>query len=247
MKAELSITQCVADYSSYEAFKNSFPCHGDKLFEYIFERNPGVIQIKKKHVAIANLKKLFQGAFKISAKIGFHEMSLRDLSRETGVSMGSIYSCITKKDNLGVMVKDIVSELSQKNIQQGMQQPDALSRLEATIRLQFYTSCMLQPWFSFLYMETRSLPEPHQSESKQIEASSINNLAGLINSGAEEGVFETRHGSFLAHAILVMLQDWYLKPWKHNYSSQNLEQYLSDVLSLLRDSLRVRSTLQPAS
>lgn len=243
MKAEHATAACVADYSSYEMFKRTFPCHGDKLFDYIFERNPNAIQIKKKHVATANLKKLFQGAFKISARIGFHEMSLRDLSRETGVSMGSIYSCITKKENLGLMVKDIVSHLSQNNIEQGSQQADALSRLDSTIRLQFYTSCLLQPWFSFLYLETRSLPVSHQLESKQIEANAIANFESLIESGVEKGVFRTNQGPFLAHTIVVLLQDWYLKPWKHIYDKLGRETYLSNVLSLVHINLGVDVSL----
>ncbi len=241
MKPDSLMASCGGSCTSYEAFRNSFACRGDKLFEHIFDENSDLIKIKKKRVAIANLKKLFKGAFKISAKIGFHEMSLRDLSRETGVSMGSIYSSISKKDNLGIIVKNVVSELSKNNIKRGGQQTDALSRLEATICLQFYTSCLLQPWFSFLYMETRSLPESHQRDSKEIEATTIASFASHIKAGIDEGTFKTQQGPFLAHNILALLQDWYLKPWKHNYNKQSRDAYLANIISMVRTSLGVET------
>ena len=224
---------CTAEFSSFSAFQQSFTCQGTKLYDYIFDHYPEVVQVKRRHVATANLKKLFEAAFLISSKIGFHEMSLRDLCRETTISMGSVYACITKKDNLAIVVKDIVAQLSAQNIETGRQQADPLLRLETTLRLHFYTSCVLQPWYSFLYMETRSLPEPHQTDSKQIEENTISNFESLIQSGVDEKVFKTDQVGFLAQTMLVLLQDWYLKPWKHKYHSSDSENYLNNVLSIM--------------
>ncbi|MCK5897429.1 MAG: TetR/AcrR family transcriptional regulator [Cocleimonas sp.] len=231
---------CTAEPASYEAFKKTFSCHGLKLYDYIFDNYPDVVQVKKRHVATGNLKKLFEAAFKISAKIGFHEMSLRDLCRETNISMGSVYTCISRKDNLAIIVKDVVSQMAAQNIAAGRREADPLSRLETTIRLHFYTSCVLQPWYSFLYMETRSLPEPHQTESKKIEASTVSNFESLIQSGVKEKLFVTPQAGFLAHSILALLQEWYLKPWKHKYQNRESEDYLNNILMMMRTMLGVR-------
>ena len=63
------------------------------------------IKTKKPDFAVNNLEKLFKATFKISTKIGFHEMSLRALCRETGLSMGGIYSCIESKEMIAIMIK----------------------------------------------------------------------------------------------------------------------------------------------
>lgn len=232
--------RCTAEPTSYAAFKKSFSCHGSKLYDYIFDNYPDVVQVKKRHVATSNLKKLFDATFKISSKIGFHEMSLRDLCKETNISMGSIYACISKKDNLAIIVKDVVAQLAAQNIQAGRRQTDALSRLETTIRLHFYSSCFLQPWYSFLFMETRSLPEPHQSESKIIEAETVLNFESLIQSGVKDKLFNTPQAGFLAHSILALLQEWYLKPWKHKYQSRESEEYLNNILLMMHTMLGTR-------
>ncbi len=225
------------DISCFDSYQKAFPYKGEKLFEKIYEQNKDDIKIKKSHVAIANLKKIFKAAFKLSSQIGFHEMSVRDLSNSTGVSMGSIYSCISKKENIAVIVKNFVSEVSEQYMQIGRQQTDAWSKLETTIRLQFYNSCILQPWLFFLYFETRSLPEKHQVDSKQIELNTIANYKAIIDDGVAQGAFETQQSSFIAHNILVLIQDWYLKPWKNKQQQIDREQYLEDILLMVKTSL----------
>ena len=228
------------DISSFESYRKDFPFKGDKLFEKIYEQNKSKIKIKKSHVAIANLKRIFEAAFKLSSEIGFHAMSVRDLADSTGLSMGSIYSCLSKKENITVIVKNLVNEVSEQYMLIGRKESDAWSRLEYTIRLQFYNSCILQPWLFFLYFETRSLPEKHQHDSKQIELNSIANYKSIIESGIREGVFETGQADFIAQNILVLIQDWYLKPWKNKIRGIDRENYLDDILQLMRTSLSVK-------
>ena len=228
------------DISCFESYQKVFPYKGDRLYEKIYEQNKLSIKIKKSHVAVANLKRIFKTAFKLSSQIGFHEMSVRDLANSTGISLGSIYSCINKKENIAVIVKNFVSEVSEEYMKIGGQQTDALARLEMTIRLQFYNSCILQPWLFFLYFETRSLPEKHQIESKQIELNTIANYKSIIDSGVADGVFNTHQSHFIAQNILVLIQDWYLKPWKNKQQGIEREKYLDDLLQMIRTSLSVK-------
>ena len=231
--------QFLPDVSSFESYQKSFTLKGDKLYEKIYEQNKAYIKIKKSHVATANLKRIFAAAFKLSSQMSFHAMSLRDLAQSTGVSMGSIYSCISKKENITVIVKNLVKEVSEEYMIIGRRESDTWSKLETTIRMQFYSSCILQPWLFFLYFETRSLPEKHQRESKQIELNSIANYKSIIESGIKDGTFETRQADFIAQNILVLIQDWYLKPWKNKARGIEREQYLDDILQLVKTSLSV--------
>ena len=232
------------DVSNFEIYQKNFPLKGDKLFEKIYEQNKSSIKVKKSHVATANLKRIFDAAFKLSSQMGFHAMSLRDLAESTGVSMGSIYSCISKKENITVIVKNLVNEVSEQYMMIGRMESDAWSRLETTIRLQFYNSCILQPWLFFLYFETRGLPKKHQYDSKQIELNSIANYKSIIESGIKDGVFETKQADFIAQNILVLIQDWYLKPWKNKIQGIEREKYLDDILQLMRTLLSVKYPVQ---
>ncbi|MCP3955406.1 MAG: helix-turn-helix transcriptional regulator, partial [Desulfobacterales bacterium] len=56
----------------------------------IFHKNRKTIKIKKEAVVVKNLVTIFQATLKLSNEKGFHAMSLRDLSRETKLSMGAL-------------------------------------------------------------------------------------------------------------------------------------------------------------
>lgn len=200
--------------SSFASFLESFPLQGEQLYRTVFDRHADIIQTQKARFAVANLEKILSATFEVSAVSGFDRMSLRDLSRQTGMSMGAIYSCISKKEDIALMVADIVRLSSDLTQQHAMQAGSIWESVERSIKFHLYASTLLQPWYFFLYFETRSLPQAQQEESKQIELDGINGFEAQILAGVEAGEFATDNAREVANAIVVLLEDWYLKPWK---------------------------------
>lgn len=245
-------------FNSFESFKSSFPLHGEKLYSTVFERNSDVVQTQKRQVAITNLEKILNATFYVSATSGFDRMSLRDLSRQTGMSMGAIYSCISKKEDIAMMIADIV-RLSSELIRDHAQKSESpWERIEQSIRYHLYASTLLQPWYFFLYFETRSLPEEQQQNSIQIEIDAIELFEQQIKEGIKAGDFETQNPNMVANTIVVLLEDWYLKPWKTQVNEnkdvtkpvktidqlkpkqeQNINMYHQSVIDLVKKLLTV--------
>jgi AcrR family transcriptional regulator len=211
------------DVSSFGAFVHSFPLQGVQLYATLFERHTELVQTQKLKVAVANLEKIFTTTFAISSVSGFDKMSLRDLSKKTGMSMGGIYSCITKKEDIALMVADVVRLSSEMVRQHALKAPGLWEQIEQSIRFHLYASTLLQPWYFFLYFETRSLPEEQQLQSKQIELDAIQSLEIQIEAGIVSGAFKSTNSNMVANTLLVMLEDWYLKPWK--YQSDGGQRY----------------------
>lgn len=225
--------------SNFEEYKEHFKYQDEQLFRLLFERNKDRIKSKKIDIAAANLKKIFDATFRLSAKIGFHAMSLRDLSRETGISMGGLYSCLTKKEDIALMVLDIVDIISTENNEKATQEDDELSSLEMAIKYHLYSATLLQPWFFFLYFETHCLSEEDQSKAKAIELKAISTLEKVVESGVKKGLFDVTSPYFVAHTIVIALQDWYLKPWKHKQKNINLEQYSQYLFLMIKKLLLI--------
>lgn len=225
--------------SNFKEYSEQFEYQDQHLYNLLFERNQGLIKSKKMGVASANLKKVFESTFKLSSKIGFHEMSLRDLSKDTGLSMGGLYSCLTKKEDIALMVLDIVELVSEKNNQISLEQTDELQSLEIAIRSYLYSSTILQPWFFFLYFETRSLSSENQIKSKKIELKTIATFEKIIQSGVDKGIFDVNSPYFVATTILIVLQDWYLKPWKNKEKNIDLEQYSKHLFRMVKKLLKI--------
>jgi len=234
------------DLSSYASFLQSFPLQGDHLYSTLFDRNTDIVQTQKAKFAVANLEKIFSATFEISSRSGFDKMSLRDLSKSTNMSMGAIYSCISKKEDIALMVADIVRLSSELTRVHAMKASSYMSQIEQSIRFHLYASTLLQPWYFFLYFETRSLPEQQQLESKQIELTAIETFERQIQAGIDAGEFEVVDASMLANAIVVLMEDWYLKPWKSqafgvvaNKQERAINDYYQSIISLTKKLLSV--------
>lgn len=211
---KVGVSDTAVEISSLAQFIENFPLQGEALYATVFNRNSEIVQTQKARFAVANLEKILSATFEVSATSGFDRMSLRDLSRQTGMSMGAIYSCISKKEDIALMVADIVRLSSELTHQHAMQSDSLWSKIEQSIRFHLYASTLLQPWYFFLYFETRCLPEAQQRESKQIELDGIKSFEAQIKSGVESGEFYTEDARMVANTIVVLLEDWYLKPWK---------------------------------
>lgn len=210
----IQMSETRIDLSTFSAFLETFPLQGENLYTAVFNRNTDIVQTQKARFATVNLEKILSATFEVSSFSGFDRMSLRDLSRQTGMSMGAIYSCISKKEDIALMVADIVRLSSELTHQHAMHADSLWSQIEQSIRFHLYASTLLQPWYFFLYFETRCLPEQQQLESKEIELGAIDAFETLINAGVASGEFHATDARMIANTIVVLLEDWYLKPWK---------------------------------
>lgn len=219
----------------FDQYKAQFPYKGKAIYTTVFERHSNNIKTKKLKFAVNNLEKIFKATFKISSKIGFHEMSLRDLCRETGLSMGGIYSCIESKDTIAIFVKEMVQLVSSEMVEAALYQDDPNKALEDIIRHHIYAADLLHSWFYFLYFETRCLPREHQQDSKNIELNMVKKMEALlkkINSGGDR-----KNYRIIATMALAMIQERYLKHWKYKGNTTSLDKHAGEVLKLVHSAL----------
>ena len=216
----------------YADFCNDFAYQGDALYALIFERNKDKIKVSKEKFAIKNLKKIFDATFQFSNKVGFQAMSLRDLSTATGLSMGGLYSSISNKEAIAVIVKDVVSVICAEVVEESREQQDPKRALEALVRGYLYASTLMQPWFYFLYFETKSLPPADQEGSLKIELIQVKELETLI--GQLMPSSDSCHkAEFVATMALSLIQERYLKHWKYKKPSETIDDYADKCLQLI--------------
>lgn len=221
---------------TFSDFKKCFDYEEDRLYALLFERNQNLIGIRREKFAVRNLKKIFRATFKLVPKIGFQAMSLRDLLAETGLSMGGVYLTITNKDNIAIIVKDAVTLVCEDIVDKARAETDPVVALEVMVKGYLYASLLLQPWFYFLYFETRSLPIKHQEDSKNLERSQVAELERLIvrlQQKPERGY----PADFLATMVLTMVQERYLKPWKYKQPASTIDEYAENCLRLIHRSI----------
>src|SRR3981189_2746238 len=75
----------------------------------IFERHRATIKIQKPQLAVANLVRIIEATLTLSNRHGFHAMTLRELAKTSGLSMGGLYSYFDNKETLLSMILAEVS------------------------------------------------------------------------------------------------------------------------------------------
>ncbi|HPI14006.1 MAG TPA: TetR/AcrR family transcriptional regulator [Spirochaetota bacterium] len=218
----------------YADFKNRVGLSREAICAEIFAENRESIRIKKRALAVRNLVTIFDATLALANERGFHAMSLRDLGRATGLSMGALYSYFSGKEGLLDMIQEqgarIVARVLSEHIDAAA--PPA-ERLRQAVRAHLYLSESLQPWFYFSYMEARYLDRARRGRAIEGELYTEAIFAGIIGDGVSDGSFAPTDPLLAASLVKALLQDWYLKRWKYTSRRVSVEGYSDFIIEFI--------------
>lgn len=219
---------------NYQEFQKSINVSKEQLYREIYLANRDQIQVKKEETVIRNLSRIFDAALKISNEKGFQAMSMRDFSKETALSMGALYSYFASKDELLDMIlrqgRQLVVRILNAHIQ-----PigDPVTKLEAAIRIHIYLSEALQPWFYFSFMEAKNMSPAEKENTVAGELYTDQIFADILSEGQAAGHFAARDPQQSASGIKALLQDWYVKRWKHARRRTDVDDYADFIVDFV--------------
>ena len=200
----------------------------------VIARHWNTIKIKKHQTAVRNLPHIFETTLRIGNEKGFQAMSMRDLSQESGLSMGALYAYFSGKDELLAMLQETGRGITRRVLEDGLRGvSDPVDRLRTAIRTHVFLSEVMQPWFFFSYMEARHLTYEEKGKAKAGELETERLLAVLLDQGREAGVFRDMDSDLTAALIKAMIQDWYLKRWKYTRRRVSVDQYADFVIEFV--------------
>jgi len=237
-KNETSTLESWPNEISMSAFRQAWELEGTPVWETVFEMHKENMQIKNVNVAISNLENIFNSTFRLTDEKGFQAMSLRDLSRETGISMGGLYAYIGSKNELASVIEAVLrhyillvlGSLANHDL-------DPIAHLKAIIYGETYLNEIMNPWFYFCYMELKGLPREQQEKAMDLELQAQSILVDTFKKGIKLGVFRCDDPEMLAVHTLAMQQEWYLKRWKFKRLKVDADQYASSVLAFVLKAL----------
>jgi AcrR family transcriptional regulator len=220
----------------FAQFRQASPLDDNSVWELLLERQQAHLTVKRADRAQDNLRRLFEATFRLANKVGFVSMTLRDLSRETGLSMGGIYGYISSKDDIATMVEDMVNFIIQIMPAWFTNFSQAEARLEAALRGHIYLTELLQPWFYFVFMESRLLSGAQKQLAKSAE---MQLHAELIERITAAGVRSPEQAQMLAAHSAAIVQDWVVKRWKYRQLGMTVDAFAAHAADLVRQ--RVQS------
>lgn len=218
---------------SFEEFRRMVSLSMENMCRDLYLGNRASIKIKKEPVAVGNLMKILDAALTLSNKKGFSAMSLRELSSQSGLSMGALYTYFSSKEDLLHMIQResaVVFDVLSAQLE-GVQDPQA--RLRRAIRTHLFLSEILRPWFYFSYMEAKNLSKQEQKKAIEAELLTEKLFVDIVREGQDVGVFRDCDAELVAAVTKAMLQDWYLKRWKYARRKTTVERYAEFVTDVV--------------
>lgn len=218
------------DRFSFAQFKRVNPIPPDSLWELVYKRNADTIKVKRESAARDNLPNIFSAAFRLANQVGFGAMTLRDLCEATGLSMGGLYGYFKSKDALAAMVEDIIRHVGHA-IPTWFDSADLspLQRLDGCLRAHVFVSELLQPWFYFVFMESRVLSAEQRKVARTADTDFQAALAQQIALIKGREGDETRQAFLLAAHFHSIAQDWHVKRWKYRAEKINVDEFANSL------------------
>ena len=216
---------------NYNEYLEKIPHTTEDIAGEIFDNDRNKIRIKKRHVAVRNLSLIIDATLSLCRTKGFRSMSLRDLSKEVGITMGGLYLYFRNKDDL----IEIIQNQSIRTIQRITTDMDITSlkpreALTEVIRHYLYLSEANRKWFYFLYMETKDLSPSQKKKSVDLELFFENIFVEILDRGRSDGTFEVKNTSLMASMISAVLMDWFLKRHKYYIKHVSIDEYAEFVI-----------------
>lgn len=164
-------------------------------------------------------KQMMQGAVKLFKEKGFHRTTTREIAKEAGFSIGTLYEYIrTKEDILYLICDSIYLEVHDRLAD--LTTEETIEGLRSSI-FQYYTLIDdMSDEFVVMYQESKSLPKDALQYvlKKEMEMVALFEriLQSLANSG--ELAISTEAIGLAAHHIVVQGQMWAFRRWAlHNH------------------------------
>ena len=208
----------------------------EALCRYMLERHRDTISVQKPEFALRKLNVIIAAALELSNSKGFQAMSLRDLSRASGVSMGGLYAYFDSKTTLLNMILSEVTAAVQRVLATAPDgvQGDPVAHLNWLIATHVRMTEQMQPWFTFSFMEAKNFPPAERRKAIDSEELTESYFAAVLEAGIAAGVFRADTSPLLPALIKPLLQDWYVKRAKYRRRRVTIETYIATVQDLVQ-------------
>jgi len=219
---------------SMKSFNEAWNLEGEDFWRSVFEMHKNKMEIKNPKIAIGNLEKILSATFTLANSKGFQAMSLRDLSRESGISMGGLYAYIGSKNDLASLIEGVLRQTIEK-IVGGLNAQDLepFHCIRAIVYSQIFAMEKMSPWYYFCFMELKGLPREQQQQTLELELRFEGILMEAIFRGVADDLFICDQPELLASQVTAQLQQWHLKAWKFKLRSIGKQEYAQFVFESL--------------
>lgn len=191
-----------------------------------------ISSVKDERLIEKRRKQMIQGAITLFKKKGFHKTTTREIAKESGFSIGTLYEYIrTKEDVLFLVVDAIYGEVQSRLTTMVNLEEPSLEHLMTIIESYFRVVDDMQEEIIIMYQEVKSLKKPTQEYVLQKERDMVDMLKQVILTCAPN--VHKEDADLLANNIFVQGHMWGFRRWALQ-KQFTLEDYIKRQLTYIK-------------
>jgi TetR/AcrR family transcriptional regulator, cholesterol catabolism regulator len=171
--------------------------------------------IKNKNLVSKRRQQIIDAASELFFEKGFDQTTMREISRASGLTMGSLYDYVRSKDDILVLVyKDVVQQfqtgLKEEENRAWTADPENLEKILRGIMEKMYE---LSKAVQLLYRESWTRRKEVHLQMREIDRQYMERFKGLLLKGRDSGMFQVMNPAATADLLLILLALPALREW----------------------------------
>lgn len=188
--------------------------------------------VKDKELVKKRRHQMIQGAMTLFKEKGFHRTTTREIAKESGFSIGTLYEYIRTKEDVLYLVCDSIYEnfLEWLEKKVDLTQP-SIENLIKVVQSYFLLMDEMQEEVLILYQEIKSLSKETQEAILKKERHMVSMLERVILKSFPD-VMSSQDANLLANNIFIQGQMWGFRRWML-HRQFTLEDYINRQIQFL--------------
>lgn len=160
-------------------------------------------------------KQMIRGAVKLFKEKGFHRTTTREIAKEAGFSIGTLYEYIRAKEDILFLICDGIYDEVQKRLSTLEMEEGTIARLKLAISVYYQLIDDMTDEFVVLYQESKSLQKDALQYVLRKELEMVAIFEGILKECVISGELRISEQEIpiAAHHIVVQGQMWAFRRW----------------------------------
>jgi 3-oxoacyl-[acyl-carrier protein] reductase len=188
-------------------------------------KNEARVQRRREQIVLA--------AIRVFSEKGYHEATLRDLSKETGISHGNIYDYVASKEDIFFLIHQYIADLIDSELTEVTKEiDDPVEKLYEMVRCEFRFIYKWEDAILLLYQEGHVLRGEYLHNLLKRERDHYAKYETVLEECIERQMLPACNVRVIATFIKIMIDSLALKRWdlKKHASYSEVEKCLLDFV-----------------
>ncbi|MEC5424439.1 TetR/AcrR family transcriptional regulator [Virgibacillus sp. C22-A2] len=205
------------------------------------EQDQILSSVKDRELIEKRRNQMIKGAITLFKEKGFHRTTTREIAKESGFSIGTLYEYIRTKEDVLFLVCDSIYHQVRDRLEAKIDlRNPSIDNFTEVVRSYFFLMDEMQEEVLIMYQEVKSLNKDTQDYVLQKERDMVGMLERLIVT-CLPGEITKQDAELLANNIFIQGQMWGFRRWMLQ-KQFTLEEYVNRQIHFLLRGLAIETT-----